>query len=89
VGVEEELKPRLVKVYPNPASEEVTVEWGELPGLDPVTIRLYDVQGRLLGEYAPPVVATAYTIRLPEMSGTLVYEVERGGVVERGKLVVR
>jgi len=89
VGLEEEIKPKLVKVFPNPAIDEVTFEWEEFPGHDPVTIRLYDLQGRLLGEYRPPAVATAYTIRLPEISGTLVYEVEREGVVERGKLVVR
>ena len=89
VGVEEELKPKQLKVYPNPASDEVTFAWEDLSGFDAAVIRLFDLQGRLLAEQNWPAGVQEYTIQLPEYSGTVLYEVERGGVVERGKLVVR
>ncbi len=77
-----------LKVYPNPASDEVTFAWDELSGFDAAVIRLFDLQGRLLAEQNWPTGVQEYTIQLPEYSGTVLYEVERGGVVERGKLVV-
>lgn len=88
VGVEEEQRPKQLKVFPNPASDEVTFAWEELSGFDAAVIRLFDLQGRLLAEQNWPTGVQEYTIQLPEHSGTVLYEVERGGGVERGKLVV-
>jgi len=42
----------------------------------------------LLAEQNWPPGIQEYTFSLPEYSGTIVYEVESGEVVERGKLVV-
>ncbi len=89
VGVEEEVRPQVVRVFPNPASDEVTFAWEDLSGFDAAVIRLFDLQGRLLAEQNWLAGVQEYTIQLPEYSGTVLYEVERGEVVVRGKLVVQ
>ncbi len=89
IGEEVEAEAKLVKAYPNPATDEVTFAWGQISGFGEVEVRLFDLQGRLLAEENWPPGIQEYTFSLPEYTGTIVYEVERSGLVERGKLVVR
>lgn len=88
VGLEEEVEANTLKVYPNPAIDEVTFTWEELSGFDAAVVRLYDLQGQLLAEQAWPPGIQEYTFSLPEYTGAIVYEVTSGEMVERGKLVV-
>lgn len=89
VGLEEEVEANTLAVYPNPASGEVTFTWDQISGFGEAEVRLYDLQGRLLAEQTRPPGIQEYTFSLPEYTGTIVYEVVSGEVVERGKLVVR
>ena len=51
VGVEEEVRRDLVKVFPNPARDQVSLEYAS--DLKIRAIDLYDTQGRLLRSFAP------------------------------------
>ena len=67
-----------IRVFPNPASEVVTVAFGEVIRVRG-TLRLLNGNGRLVAEHTIPVGTTDYQLRVAQLpSGTYLLEVKVG-----------
>jgi hypothetical protein len=90
------LRPRLLPAYPNPFNPATTVRF-ELPAPQEITLRLYDLQGRLVctlaagnygaGPHALPWDGTDDAGRRVA-SGTYVLRLEAGKTLSAGKLTL-
>ncbi len=75
IGLEENLLDAHYTVYPNPASDDVTIDF-ESATDKPTKVELYDLQGKLLSVYAVDTLAESITIDIHNVaSGTYVLKV--------------
>jgi len=75
-----EIKSSAFSIFPNPATDDCTITWGE--NLRPETVRIFDLVGRLLRSEAVDPSAGQHALQLSGLvSG--VYVVELGGVAVR------
>jgi len=76
----EEPQSSAFSIFPNPATDDCTITWGE--NLRPETVRIFDLVGRLLRSEAVDPSAGQHALQLSGLvSG--VYVVELGGVMVR------
>ncbi len=78
IGLEENLLDAHYTVYPNPASDDVTIDF-ESATDKPTKVELYDLQGKLLSVYAVDALAESITIDIHNVaSGTYLLKVTDG-----------
>ncbi len=80
-----ENKESVFRVYPNPASNQITIESTELTST--TSFALYDLQGRVILEksFLQPV-----SIQVSDLSpGLYIYQVNCGNALETGKILIR
>ena len=84
--------PEEIKVYPNPADEQITIALqGSAVFSDSMTLAVYDVVGRELIQLVPPVNQQQVTIQIGhwEPGAYLVVLMEQGGERKTAKLTVQ
>jgi len=78
------IKPGTMKVYPNPAKDQLTIE--SLSATTTNTILLIDVQGKVLQKYS--VKAATYQINIDQLAkGTYIIKVKNDNTVATTKFV--
>lgn len=80
-----------LRAFPNPATDKVNISYDLVDNFD-VTIRVMDIQGRVVAEMNQSQIAGEQSVELntAELSnGTYFYSVQSGEAVMNGKFVVR
>ena len=60
-GVENPVPEKSIRVFPNPATDYLSIESADAPA-QPMRLRCYDTQGRLMQEQAHPRDVRSYTM---------------------------
>lgn len=84
ISIEKSLE---VKVYPNPVSDYLNIEFSEVPG-DELLFELYDIQGAQRKVSHLNGGKMDYGLRISDLpSGIYFYRISSGSKVQRGKIV--